>query len=57
MKIKGLDFPYNLFYKLELGKSDFIKNNNETCSLTQELVLKPRLLTKILAWMIKDEKN
>lgn len=57
MKIKGLGFPYNLFYKLKLGESKVIKNENGTCSLVEEIKLKPRLITKILTWMIKDEEN
>lgn len=57
MKIKGLSFPYNLFYKLEYGKSEVIKNNDGTCSLTEELILKPRLLLKILDWIIGYENN
>lgn len=57
MKIKGLDFPYNLLYKLELSESEVIKNKNGTYSLIQKIGLKPRLLLKILDWIIGYEKN
>lgn len=44
MKIKLLDFPYNLFFKAELGKLHL----NDNKELVQDLIIKERLCFKIL---------
>lgn len=57
MKYIGLDFPYNLFCKAELGQDKVIKNSYGTSCIEVEIILKPRLLMKILRWLTKNEKK
>lgn len=57
MKLKQLDFPLNLLYKIRLGVIETSKNGE----ITQTLILEERFLLRLLKgffkkWQVKTSK-
>lgn len=49
MKIKQLDFPYNLFAKIKLGKL----YSTDKGEIIQDIILKETILFKLLRWFCR----
>lgn len=54
MRLKQLNFPYNLFYKIVGAETKSINNEGE---ITVEVEVKPTILMKILIFIRKQVNN